>query len=98
MRKIKRLNEDYILDYNYKLKETKTDFQKIGNKWIETEKITKEVNKDYYNNIITDRFYNNLSRSIRYTKGYTKAGTLIVKVSAISPDGNEKTVREFEVI
>ena len=98
MRKMKRLNEDYILDYNYKLKETRTDFRKIGNKWIETEKITKEVNKDYYNNIITDSFYHNLSRFIRYTKGYTKAGTLIVKVSAISPDGNEKTVREFEVI
>ena len=98
MRKMKRLNEDYILNYNYKLKETRTDFRKIGNKWIETEKTAKEVNKDYYNNIITDQFYHNISRSIRYTKGYTKAGTLIVKVSAISPDGNEKTVREFEVI
>ena len=98
MRKMKMLNEDYILDYNYKLKETKTDFCKIGNKWIETEKEIEEVDKDYYNNIITDRFYHNLSRSIRYTKGYTKAGTLIVKVSAISPDGKQKSVREFEVI
>ena len=98
MRKMKRLNEDYILDYNYKLKETRTDFRKIGNKWIETEKTTEEVNKDYYNNIITDQFFHNISRSIRYTKGYTKAGTLIVKVSAISPDGKQKSVREFEVI
>ena len=95
---MKRLNEKYILNYDYKLKETRTMYYKKGNKWIETEKITKEINKDYYNNIITDQFYHNISRFIRYTKGYTKAGTLIVKVSAISPDGNEKTVREFEVI
>ena len=98
MRKMKILNEDYILDYNYKLKETRTDFRKIGNKWIETKKEIEEVDKDYYNNIITDRFYHNISSSIRYIKGYTKAGTLIVKVSAISPDGKQKSVREFEVI
>ena len=95
---MKRLNEDYILNYNYKLKETTTMYYKKGSRWIEEEKTTNEVDKDYYNNIITDHFYHNISRSIRYIKGYTKAGTLIVKVSAISPDGKQKSVREFEVI
>ena len=95
---MKRLNENYILNYNYKLKETITMYYKKGSRWIEEEKTTKEVNKDHYNNIITDQFYHNISSYIRYIKGYTKAGTLIVKVSAISPDGKQKSVREFEVI
>ena len=32
---MKRLNEKYILNYDYKLKETRTMYYKKGNKWIE---------------------------------------------------------------
>ena len=82
---MKKLNENYLLTYDYKLKETKTIYYKKGSKWVEEKKIIKEVDKDYYNNIITDNFFHNLSRYIRYMRDYTKAGLLVVKIIAISP-------------
>ena len=71
-------------------------YNKKGNKWVLIEATEKDINKEYYLNIINSvKFFRNLGGIERLTKGYTYVGYVPVELNSISPDKMEKVVRSF---
>jgi hypothetical protein len=79
---------------------TRTDFEKDGKGWQQTEQEVKEIDLETYNNIVskeTLQYFRRLGGTETATKNYTSMGYNVVKLSSISPDKTMKTIREFEI-
>ena len=84
----------------YKFTETRTHFVKIGSRWKVVDSKTQDVTKEQHNNATapeTVRFFRNLGGYERVERAYTYAGYIPVKVTSISPDRRERTIREYKV-
>jgi hypothetical protein len=79
---------------------TRTDFEKDGKSWLATGKEVKEISLETYKNITdkeTLQYFRRLGGTETAIKNYTCMGYNVVKLSSISPDKSQKTVREFEI-
>lgn len=73
-----------------------TEYKKNGNKWEEVKQEVKEINKEFYKNVIeSKKFFTNLGGYERHEKSYTCEGYIVTKVTSISPQKEYKTVRQF---
>lgn len=74
-----------------------TEFVKAGKKWIEIgEKEVEEMTAAYYmNSIDAVPFFRGIGGFERVEKAYSKYGLLPFRIHSISPDGKNKTVREY---
>ena len=77
----------------------KTKFEKVGSKWVETDKEEKEITEECYNNIANAKnFMKNLGGYERHEKSYTYIGYIVTRINSISPDKKDKSLYEFTVI
>ena len=84
---------------NYGMVMTKTEFKKVGSKWVETEKEEKEITEEWYNNIVNAKnFMKNLGGYERHEKSYTRIGYIVTRINSISPDRKNKSLYRFTVI
>ena len=83
-------------DTRHTITHTRTKYEKRGKTWSRTEADAPEqVAPKYYENFVTSiPFFNNLGKC-RAEFNYTSAGYIPVKITSISPDGNEKIIDEF---
>lgn len=81
---------------NYKITLTKTEFCKIGSRWKETKKETKEVDYIHYCNVFDAvYFFKNLGGYERTNTAYTIAGHIPTEQISISPSREKKSVYHF---
>ena len=93
---MKKENKVYFNGHKVTMEET--HYVKKGSRWIETEKETKEVTQDQYNNIVNaKRFFTSIGGYERHTKSYTYIGYIVTNINSISPDKKSKSVRHFIV-
>ena len=72
--------------------------EKKSNKWVVIEEEEKEINEEYYENIINARhFFENLGGKELHYKSYTYIGYIVTTIHSISPDRQSKSVYEFTV-
>ena len=84
---------------NFGMMMIKTEFKKVGNKWVEASKEEKEITQEYYNNVVNAKnFMKNLGGYERHEKSYTSIGYIVTRINSISPDKKDKSVYEFTVI
>ena len=84
---------------NYGMVMVKTKFEKVDNKWVETDKEEKEKTQENYNNIVNAiNFMKNLGGYERHEKSYTYIGYIVTRINSISPDRKDKSLYEFTVI
>ena len=77
----------------------KTEFKKVGSKWVEANKEEKEITQECYNNIVNAKnFMKNLGGYERHEKSYTYIGYIVTRINSISPDKKDKSLYEFTVI
>ena len=70
-------------------------FDYNSNKYITTEKITRTITEEVYNNMIskeTIKFF----RELGGTEKVTRKGGRVTRLVSISPSGELKTIRTFE--
>ena len=75
---------------------TRTEYRKQANKWELVEQETKEVNYDFYLNVIDRRFFKAIGGIERSSRSYTPRGYRVTKQTSISPDRNTKIIFEFD--
>ena len=84
---------------NYGMIMVKTEFKKVGSKWVETDKEEKEITEECYNNIVNAKnFMKNLGGYERHEKNYTYIGYIVTRINSISPNKKDKSLYEFTVI
>lgn len=74
--------------------------KKEGTKTVytETDRYNSDFTETQYNNCINaSPFFRRLGGSERQEKSYTKRGYKVTKITSISPDRNNKTVRLFNL-
>ena len=77
----------------------KTEFKKVGSKWVKTSKEEIEITEEHYNNIVgAKNFMKNLGGYERHEKSYTHIGYIVTRINSISPDRKDKSLYEFTVI
>ena len=75
---------------------TTTKEIKNGSRWTAENTTTETIDGEYYVNCIESiPFFRSLDGKERVIKAYTKFGYVPVKIISISPNGLNKTVREF---
>lgn len=95
---MKKENKVYF-GKNYGMVMVKTEFKKVGNKWVEVNKEEKEITQENYNNIVNAKdFMKNLGGYERHEKNYTYIGYIVTRINSISPDKKDKSLYEFTVI
>ena len=95
---MKKESKVYFGKYNGMMM-TKTEFKKVGSKWVETNKEEREITQEYYNNVVNAKnFMRNLGGYERHEKNYTEIGYVVTRISSISPDKKDKSLYEFTVI
>ena len=95
---MKKENKVYFGE-NYGMILVKTEFKKVGSKWVETEKEEKEITQENYNNIVNAKnFMKNLGGYEKHEKSYTYIGYIVTRINSISPDKKDKSLYEFIVI
>ena len=95
---MKKVNKVYFGE-NYGMVMTKTEFKKVGSKWVETNKEEEKITEEYYNNIVgAKNFMKNLGGYERHEKNYTYIGYIVTRINSISPDRKNKSLYEFTVI
>ena len=95
---MKKVSKVYFGKYNGMIM-TKTEFKKVGSKWVEANKEEKEITEEYYNNIVNAKsFMQNLGGYERHEKNYTYIGYIVTRINSISPDRKDKSLYEFTVI
>ena len=75
---------------------TRTEYRKQANKWELVEQETREVDYDFYLNIIDRRFFKALGGIERSSRSYTPRGYSVTKQTSISPDRTIKVTYEFD--
>ena len=84
---------------NYGMIMIKTKFEKVGSKWVETDKEEKGITEECYNNIVgAKNFMKSLGGYERHEKSYTYIGYIVTRINSISPDKKDKSLYEFTVI
>ena len=87
-----------LFEAGYIIEMEKTEYLKIGSKWKENAKITKEVDYIHYCNVFDSvYFFKNLGGYERTIKGYTFAGYIPIEQISISPDKTKKSVYSFYI-
>ena len=95
---MKKESKVYFGKYNGMMM-TKTEFKKVGSKWVETNKEEREITQEHYNNVVNAKnFMKNLGGYERHEKNYTEIGYVVTRISSISPDKKDKSLYEFTVI
>ena len=95
---MKKESKVYFGKYNGMMM-IKTEFKKVGSKWVETNKEEREITQEYYNNVVNAKnFMKNLGGYERHEKNYTYIGYIVTRISSISPDKKDKSLYEFTVI
>ena len=65
----------------------KTEFKKVGSKWVEVNKEEKEITEECYNNIVNAKnFMKNLGGYEKHEKNYTYIGYIVTRINSISQD------------
>lgn len=81
---------------NITLKETRQTKTSRTAGWKTTETKIETINYIYYMNIVDAiPFFRNLGGAETVTKAYTKHGYIPTKIISLSPDKNDRTIREF---
>lgn len=70
---------------------TKTYETKKGSKWNVSEKETRVISLEAYNNILDFKL-----SSDRYYKGYTCVGNIVDKIISLSPSKDSRSVYKFD--
>lgn len=79
-----------------KITMTTTNYEKSGSRFVETNTETKDITWEQYFNVIdATPFFKNLGGTERVVKTYTKAGYIPTRITSVSPDKQQKTVREI---
>ena len=82
----------------YKIIETITNFDKVGNRWKETDKKESEIDYIYYFNVFDAvPFFRNLGGTEKINLSYTFAGHIPDEVISISPNRTMKTIRTYQI-
>lgn len=72
-------------------------YEKVGRGWYLIGIDIDMVDRQYYiNTLQAKQFFVNLGGIERYSKSYTAYGYLVTRISSISPDKEQKTVRKFK--
>ena len=75
----------------------KISYKKEGTKWVETEREEKQIDKEFYNNVVgAKKFMQNLGGTEIHKKSYTSFGNIVTNINSISPNKMEKSVYEFK--
>ena len=86
-----------MMTNNVKITMIKTGYKKEGTKWIETEREEKQIDEEFYNNVIEAKsFFRNLGGSEQHKKSYTSQGNIVTHINSVSPSKMEKSVYEFK--
>ena len=86
---------------NIKIIETLTRYEKVGKSFKQIEKEVREISQQHYENATstdTIKFFKRLGGTERISRNYTCAGYLIEKITSISPNRENKTIREYQFI
>lgn len=87
-----------LYNNTYKIIETITNFEKVGSRWIETNKKESEIDYTYYFNVFDAvQFFRNLGGYERVTTSYTIGGYIPTQVISISPERTQKTIRHYTI-
>ena len=77
-------------------KQTKTEYNKVGSRWKETEKTEKETTIEFYCNVFDAvPFFKNLGGYERVEMKYTIAGYIPIISTSISRDKEKKVIRKY---
>lgn len=80
-------------------KATTINYVKSGSRWREISRETENITADYYLNSVTAMpFFRALGGYERVEMGYCVMGCLPLKLTSISPDRQQRTVREFTLL
>jgi len=98
LKKYPEISELYGTENRYKIMETKTEYNKVGSRWKETEKTEKETTIEFYCNVFDAvPFFKNLGGYERVEMEYTIAGYIPIISTSISPDRGKKVVRKYTI-
>ena len=98
LKKYPEISGLYGTENIYKITETKTEYDKVGSRWKETEKTEKETTIEFYYNVFdTVPFFKNLGGYERVEMEYTIAGYIPTVSTSISPDKEKKVIRKYTV-
>lgn len=96
LKKYPEISGLYGTENIYKITETKTEYNKVGSRWKETEKTEKETSVEFYCNVFNAvPFFKNLGGDERVEMTYTIAGYIPIVSISISPDKETKIVRKY---
>ena len=69
---------------------------KNGSRWKAENTTTKKISGEYYFNCLESvPFFRSLNGKEKVVRAYTKFGYVPVRLVSTSPDGTERTIREF---
>ena len=75
---------------------TTTREMKNGSRWTVENTTTETIDGEYYVNCLESiPFFKALGGKEKAIKGYTKFGCLPIRLISTSPDGTERTIKEF---
>ena len=98
LKKYPEISGLYGTENMYKIMETKTEYDKVGSRWKETEKTKKETSVKFYCNVLDAvPFFKNLGGYERVEMSYTIAGYIPTISTSISPDRKKKVIREYTI-
>ena len=81
---------------NIKLFKSDWEKRKDG-KWYLTGCEEATINEQFYKNVVDAKgFFESIGGAEEYKRSRTKCGLKVTMVRSISPDGNNKTVRQFD--
>lgn len=87
-----------MMTNNVKITMIKTGYKKEGTKWTETEREEKQIDEEFYNNVVSaKKFMRNLGGTETHKKSYTSQGNIVTHINSISPSKMEKSVYEFKI-
>ena len=80
-------------------KATTIRYEKAGSRWREVSRETEDITSDYYLNSVTAMpFFRALGGYERAEMGYSVLGYLPLRLTSISPDRQQRTIREFTIL
>ena len=75
----------------------KSDYEKRGGKWYLTDFEKTTIDEQFYKNVVDAKgFFESIGGTEEFKRSRTKFGMKVTTARSISPDGNNKIVREFD--